>query len=369
MTIGTEHEYSINNYWFKAQSASDEIIKSICGSYKSDVSFGQIILGKELQKTVIEIVPNHPTDNIFDLESQLVSGMNKFNQAFGNRYRLLGLGMHPTITLPEISVWNHNESEYYEMYDRLFNIRQHGWLNIQSLQINLSYDSEIHMVNQYNKIRKLLPYLIALTTSSPMVEGKMTDVCDNRLIYYINNQKEIPEICGGIIPEKIKSMSDYTQKQEKIYNEIRKYGADILCDEWVNSSGLIIRPSRKCLEIKAFDEQECIKSDMAVCAFLSALMRYPNLDLEDDRGVLLDITENVICNGTSHIRTELEDIYDKAWTCATETEKIYFPIIADRIVNGSLAEKIMKRKDEDIKMVMSDMANSLRNNVPYIGDD
>ena len=104
---------------------------------------------------------------------------------------------------------------------------------------------------------------------------------------------------------------------------------------------------------------------MAVCAFLCSLMRYPNLDLEDDHNSLLDMTEDAIRGGTSPLRIELEDLLDKAWSCATDDEKVYFPVVGDRIMNGSLAERIMRREDEDIKIIMNEMAESLRTNVPY----
>ena len=70
----------------------------------------------------------------------------------------------------------------YQTYDRLFNIRQHGWLNIQALQVNLSYAGEKDLLMQYNRIRTLLPYLVALSASSPMVEGSLTGAMDNRSI-------------------------------------------------------------------------------------------------------------------------------------------------------------------------------------------
>jgi len=65
MTIGTEHEYSINNSNYTALPISDKIIKSICGTIQSDIPFGTITLGKELQKTVLEIIPNRPSSNLF----------------------------------------------------------------------------------------------------------------------------------------------------------------------------------------------------------------------------------------------------------------------------------------------------------------
>ena len=138
----------------------------------------------------------------------LVQGIRKFYHVFPDRYHLLGLGMHPTLTPDRAVVWDHDEGEYYQTYDRLFNIRQHGWLNIQALQVNLSYAGEKDLLMQYNRIRTLLPYLVALSASSPMVEGSLTGAMDNRLIYYRQNQKEIPGICNGIIPARLLSVGE-----------------------------------------------------------------------------------------------------------------------------------------------------------------
>jgi hypothetical protein len=367
MTIGTEHEYSINDSRFTAQPVSDEILREVCGRYESEILFGEVKLGKELQKTVLEMIPRHPVDELGALEAQLTKGMAKFNHIFGGRYRLLGLGMHPTARPAEIPVWDHDEGEYYETYDRLFNIRQHGWLNIQALQINLSYDNEKHLVSRYNRIRTLLPYLIAVTASSPMVEGRLTGACDNRLIYYRENQKEIPLICNRIVPGRVRSIAEYRSVQEQVFLELRSRDAGILCEEWVNSSGLIIRFSRKCLEIKALDEQECIRSDMAVCAFVRSLLRCRTLPVETDHEALLALTEDAIREGTAALRPELETLYNTAWANATADEQACLPVIRDRIVNGSLAERIRDRVSlgEDIVPVLGEMAEALRTNIPY----
>jgi hypothetical protein len=367
MTIGTEHEYSINDAGFAARPVSDEILKEICGRFESEILFGEVKLGKELQKTVLEMIPKNPADNLAALEAQLVKGMAKFNHIFGSRYHLLGLGMHPTARPADIPVWNHDEGEYYEVYDRLFNIRQHGWLNIQALQINLSYANEKHLVSQYNRIRTLLPYLIAVTASSPIVESRLTGACDNRLMYYRQNQKEIPLICDRIVPGAIRSVADYRSVQEQVFSELRSRDAEILCEEWVNSSGLIIRFSRKCIEIKALDEQESIRSDMAVCAFVRSLLRCRSLTVETDHEALLALTEEAISRGTAAFRPELMKLYDAAWAQATPDERNYLPVIQDRIRNGSLAELMRDRVSggEEIEPILADMAASLRTNQPY----
>lgn len=367
MTIGTEHEYSINDACFNAVPVSDQIIKTICGSFESEILFGDVKLGKELQKHVLEFIPRFPVDDLSQLEAQLVSGIQKFYRIFPDRYQILGLGMHPTLTLDKTAVWDHDEGEYYAAYDRLFNIRQHGWLNIQALQINLSYAGDKELVALYNRLRPLLPYLVAITASSPMVEGRLTGFADNRLRYYMANQKEIPRICNRIIPEKIRNAGEYCSAQEEIFAELRQRDATILCEEWVNSSGIIIRFSRKCLEIKALDEQESIRSDMAVCAFIRALLRCRSLPVETDQDQLIALMERAIRDGTASMHPELEKLYTIAWQKATDDERRYLPVIEDRIQNGSLAEQIIRRFNEDRDMVpiLSAMAHCLRFNSPY----
>jgi hypothetical protein len=367
MTIGTEHEYSINDHGFNPLPVSDEILRSICGRYESEILFGEVKLGKELQKTVLEIIPRNHTDNLGALEAQLTEGIKKFYRIFPDRYQLLGLGMHPTLRLDQTAVWDHDEGEYYEVYDRLFNIRQHGWLNIQALQINLSYRSRKDLVMRYNRLCSLLPYLIAITASSPMVEGRLTGSMDNRLLYYRKNQEEIPEICHGIIPDMIGTVEDYHAIQEGIFAQLRERDAGILCEEWLNSSGVIIRFSRKCLEIKALDEQECIHSDMAVCAFVRSLLRCRSLPVETEAGALLALTETAIRDGTRGLRPELLKLYEIAWRHATDDERRYLPVIRQRITEGSLAElmRVRVEREGEIVPILSDMAACLQKNQPY----
>jgi hypothetical protein len=367
MTIGTEHEFSINDPQFRPLPVSDEILKTICGSYESEILFGDVKLGKELQKTVIEMVPRSHAASIAALEDQLTKGIRKFSRVFRDRYRLLGLGMHPTLKLAETAVWDHDEGDYYAVYDRLFNIRQHGWLNIQALQVNLSYSGEKDLVLHFNRLRSLLPYLIAVTAASPIVEGRSTGTADNRLLYYRQNQKEIPLICNHIIPRKIDSIHEYRQEQEEIFGELRKNDAAILCEEWVNSGGVIIRFSRKCLEIKALDEQDCIRSDMAVCAFITSLLRCPSLPVETDQEALLALTEDAIRRGTAGLRPELERLYTKAWVHATAEERTYLPYIRNRIERGSLAELVRDRfeREGEIIPILEELARGLRENRVY----
>jgi hypothetical protein len=278
---------------------------------------------------------------------------------------LMGLGMHPTLKPKNIPIWDHDEMEYYDTYNRLFNLQQHGWVNIQSLQINLPYHSEEEMVKMYNRIRVILPYLIAVTASSPVVEGKLTGIADNRLVYYRENQRAIPEICNNIIPEPIESMGDYCQQQQIVFDKLMERKANCLCEEWLNSSGVIVRFSRKCLEIKALDAQECIRSDMAVCAFVQALMRDDEIYDDMEQDILLDLTEQAIVGGTRWLQDGLYFLYATAIENATPEESEYLPIIQERIFGGSLAEQIQDEYYERKAGIWYDMMHCLQTNQPY----
>jgi hypothetical protein len=363
--IGTEHEYSINDRDFRPLPISDKIIEQISGAVEHEVPFAGIKVSKELQKHALELIPARPESLSF-LEESLYRGLVELYRATNNEYRFLGLGMHPLLTLGQTTHWDHDEQEYYHAYDRLFNIKQHGWLNIQALQINIPYKSNEELISMFNKIRALMPYLVAVSASSPVVEGKLTSYMDSRLVYYRENQSNIPEICHGILPEKLGNVGDYVQINRWIYSRLKERDASILCREWVNSRGLIVRFTRKCLEVKAIDEQECIRSDMGISAFLLALLR-SDLELEDDESELRSILEEAMKHGVAGLRIELEKLHDLAQKGATNEERRYLPVVAKRIEEGSLAEIMAQNLRETGKIVpmLADLAWSLQENRPY----
>lgn len=363
--IGTEHEYSINDSNFRPLAISDKIIERISGEVHHEVPFGGIKISKELQKHVLELIPACP-GSISLLEENLYQGLCELYRATNYEYRFMGLGMHPLLTLDQTTYWDHDEQEYYQTYDRLFNINQHGWLNIQALQINIPYVNKEELISMFNKIRSLMPYLVGVSASSPLVEGKITPYMDNRLVYYRQNQAQIPEICHGILPERLNRIEEYVQINRDIYRELKKSRAEILCHEWVNSRGLIVRFTRKCLEVKAIDEQECLHSDMAISAFLLALLR-SDLELEEEESHLRAMLEDAMRHGVASMRPELEKLFRIAQKSATAEEKRYLPVVAKRIEQGSLAEVMVQKLHDgsEIEPILAEMVWCLKENRPY----
>ncbi|NMC11214.1 MAG: hypothetical protein GYA39_09655 [Methanothrix sp.] len=367
--LGTEHEFSINDKNFQPLPISDRIIQQLNRSVMHEVAFGGIKVSKELQKHVLELIPARP-GSLNYLESNLYEGLCELLKATNYEYSFLGLGMHPLLKLEQTTYWDHDEQEYYQAYDRLFDIHQHGWLNIQALQVNIPYGRKENIVSIFNKIRALMPYIVAVSASSPMVEGKLTSYMDNRLVYYRENQRQIPEICHNVLPEKLESVEDYVQINRRIYSELKRSNAEILCREWVNSRGVIVRFTRKCLEVKAIDEQECLHSDMAISAFLLALLRC-DLELEEDEDCLHSLLEEAMRRGVSGMRPELEKLLCQAEKSATLEERRYLPLVAKRIEQGSLAEVFvqkLKETDGRVEPLLSQMQWCLKENRPYLAE-
>jgi len=367
-TVGTEHEYSINDADFKPLPINDHLIKALTGDFYIEALYGGIALGKELQKHVLEMRTLGPHRDLAILEKEMLGGMKSVYTAFEGKYKFLGLGMHPLLHLDETTYWDHGEREYFDEFHRVFDIRKHGWLNIQALQINFPYMSEPDFVKKFNRIRSLIPYLVAITAASPFVEGERTGSVDNRVLHYKENQKKIPLICNDLIPEKLTSIKEYQDIQERIYVELRNEGAELLCNEWINSRGVITRFSRKCLEIKAMDEQECVRSDLGVTAFTRALLKAKELPLEDDRDALLELTDRAVEKGTSAFRPELQGLYDIAMAHAHKADRPYLPLVKRRIDEGSLGELMLKlgSNRNDIIKTLNAMAVSLKENTPFI---
>ena len=94
MTIGTQHKYSINDAHFTALPVSDQILKVICGSFSSEIPFGETKLGKELQKTVLEFLPRVPAGSRC-ARSDAYGGHQEILPHLSRPYHLWALGCIP----------------------------------------------------------------------------------------------------------------------------------------------------------------------------------------------------------------------------------------------------------------------------------
>ncbi len=387
--LGPEHEYSLVNQDLKPLPISDKIIKKQCGRIINFIDMPSFTFGKELQLHVMEVKANSPFKSPIEFEETMqnaVSTLNRIVQKHGAN--LLGTGMHPLLQLKDTAIWSHYHRKIYQEYGEIFNMKQHGWLNIQSFHLNVPFQKEADGIQIHNFLANLSAYLPAIAASSPIYEGKNGADIDNRLQFYRVNQKEVPSITAQVIPEYATSFAQYRRDVIGRYSaDLAKAGAGktLLNREWVNSRGVIFRFDRSALEVRVMDEQECVKSDVALSCFIRATLRglielkfelLPhNLLVKDFDAVVQGGLNAAVSNPHGKTARAVCQFYLKlAEKYSDEDEKKYLWIIKKRLEEGNLSELIRDRISmraektdfhEAIINVYSTLIRCLSDNEPY----
>jgi len=356
--LGPEHEFSVVDEELQPLPIVDKVIRDLHGRVVNCANLANFTLGKELQAHVAEFKANKPFESPKAFEETMHSAVLRILDFLERRYdaRLLGLGMHPFLRLDEAKVWSHRDRQIYEALGRIFNLSQHGWMNIQSFQLNLSYANEGEAVRLYNALASVLPYLPAIASSSPIYESRVGEFLDNRLYFYEINQKEIPSITGDIIPEPVGSFEEYEKSTVRRYSEdLAKVSAPkcILNKEWLNSRGVVFRFDRRALEIRIMDEQECVKSDVALSCFIRALLKgtLRESDQQTPHQVLVEnlnaIIKDALDAKVSHpkgatAREVCRYLLKVAEKAASKEDRQYLWVVKKRIEEGNLSNLILR---------------------------
>ncbi len=276
--FGVELEYMIVD----AQSLSvrpiaDELLCPAAGNLSGEVDRGEIGWSNELVAHVVELKVSEPAPTLESLSPLFQSNIREVNSLLAPLgARLMPAGMHPWMDPEtETRLWPHEYGEVYRAFDRIFGCRGHGWANLQAAHLNVPFADDDEFARLHAAIRLVLPILPALSASSPIVEGRITGLLDNRLEVYRTNSREIAGVAGRVIPEAAFTQAAYeAQILEPLYAEIAPHDPErVLQHEWLNARGAIARFSRNTIEIRVLDVQECPQADLAICAATVAVLR------------------------------------------------------------------------------------------------
>ncbi|MFO7685369.1 MAG: glutamate-cysteine ligase family protein [Desulfobacterales bacterium] len=276
--IGLEMEYMIvDRRSLSVLPIADRVLAAVAGRIASEVELGALSWSNELVLHVIELKTNGPAGSLAGLGHEFHRHVQKINEILRPMEgRLMPTACHPWMNpLTETVLWPHDDSSIYEAYDRIFGCRGHGWSNLQSTHINLPFKGDDEFAALHAAIRVLLPIMPALTASSPTLDGVLTGFMDSRMEVYRRNSALIPSVAGRIVPEPVTSRADYEQDiLRPMYADIAPHDpAGVLQHEFLNSRGAIARFDRGTIEIRVLDVQECPLADVAVAAFLAAVLK------------------------------------------------------------------------------------------------
>ncbi len=276
--FGVELEYMIvDRDSLDVMPICDRVLLEVAGEYLSEVELGEISWSNELALHVIELKTTGPTADLAGTATSFQRHVERINDILRPHHACL----MPTATHPwmdpdrELKLWSHEYNAVYESFHRIFNCRGHGWANLQSVHLNLPFAGDDEFARLHAAIRVLLPIMPALAASSPILDGRLTGMCDTRLEVYRANQKRVPSITGLVIPEPVFSRRDYDEQIfQQIYRDIAPHDPEgILQFEWLNARGAIARFDRNAIEIRVLDVQECPAADVAICTAIARVLQ------------------------------------------------------------------------------------------------
>lgn len=397
--VGLELEYSIVDEKFRPRCGVEDLFAALRGRRTSEVELSSVGLSNELAAHVLEM-KTPPERSLVRAERRLTKGVRDVSAVLCDRFgwRLLPTGMHPLMQPSQTRLWPRGGRRIYQAYARLFGIREHGWLNVQSCQVNLPFGSPEEATAMHNAAAVLITYLPALAASSPIVEGRKGPALSSRMAFYAKNQASIPVLTGGVIPEYVRSLTDYRERVlGGIYAALDDVsGTRLIRHEWVNSRGAILRFDRSAMEVRVLDLQECPKMDVAIAAFvrgalasLSERLLTGTLRLPERRLLLADYRRVVRSGRSARVSTPplragrrartaravLESLLDDAGRHLSDAERPYLRWVEQRLAAGNLAERILRRVErssrgrrrEAIVDVYRELTECLEANTPWPG--
>ena len=396
---GIELEYMlVSKKTFKVQSSVDTLFVAKTGEYVSDVDNGDIAWSNELVSHVVELKTNGPTKSLDNLSKQFHDNILEINDLLlVISSNLLPTAAHPTMDpATDSKLWEHEASEIYELYNRIFGCKGHGWNNLQSMHINLPFYDDSEFEKLHAAIRIILPLIPGLSASSPILDGKYHECKDARLHYYKSNQKKIPHLTGLVIPEQVFCKDEYyKQIFQPIQDAIRPYDDNNILDHhFLNSRGAIARFDRNAIEIRVIDLQECPAADIAIAAFIIELLKLlvseKWISLEEQKSwshhdlfKILDksitYADAAIVDDEAYIKmlgfqgpTRLSEIWSSLYlNLKANIHPQHYPALETILERGSLSTRIHERLGnqptaDEIRACYEDLASCLAKNESFV---
>lgn len=396
---GLELEYPVVDCDLEVQALVEPLFHQLAGRPTSDAEYQGAGFSNELANHVFELKTAEPQSDLRKAERILYRGVQHVSDVLGKEFgaQLLPTGMHPWFDPIQGRTWKRSGRRIYETYGKLFDLRTHGWMNVQSCHINLPFGTEAETVALHNAMVCLMPYLPALTASSPIYDGKLGPHIDNRLAFSRHTQQRFPSVTGDVVPEYMTSLVQYKREVLRpIYDELRPVvEAAILRHEWMNSRGAIVRFMRSAIELRILDTQECVKMDVACAALVITMLRKITSMLLSgewtlpERGALIADYHATVENGgranvtAPHVKTWLRPrragtardaltaLATSSLDSAPSSSREYLPLALERLKSGNLSERIRSQltkgkktppTKEAIRGLYAELAECLKNN-------
>jgi glutathione synthase/RimK-type ligase-like ATP-grasp enzyme/gamma-glutamyl:cysteine ligase YbdK (ATP-grasp superfamily) len=367
---GMELEYAVVNGELDVVPLVEDAFRAIAGRPTSDVHLEGVSFSNEIADHVFEVKTPEPTRSLRQAEAALVEGVRRFSEVLSSEFgaRLLPTGMHPWFDPRRGRLWARSNARVYQTYARLFDVHTHGWMNVHAAHLNLPLGRETEGVAMYNAAALLIPYLPALAASTPVHDGRLQDAVDARMAWILVHQDRVPESCGAMVPEYIESFADFRRRiLQPMYQAIDALpDAGAIRHDFLNARGAVLKFSRKALEIRVLDTQECVRMDVAIAVLVRSALRHLAQRLEagrlalPDHALLAEDLRAVVRDGSAArvraphlgrradrggdgrlpVRAALRELLAMARRSVRRDEAAYLDLVERVVEQGPLSERI-----------------------------
>jgi glutathione synthase/RimK-type ligase-like ATP-grasp enzyme/gamma-glutamyl:cysteine ligase YbdK (ATP-grasp superfamily) len=404
---GMELEYPTVDRDLNVVSLVEPAFRILAGRGTSDVHLGALGFSNEIADHVFEVKTEAPVRSLRQAEEVLYEGVQRFSAVLRDEFdaRLMPTGMHPWFDPRKGKLWSRSGGRVYGTYQRLFDVYTHGWMNVQASHLNLPFGDERETLAMHTAAALLIPYLPAIAASTPMYDGDLQPHADGRLAWILEHQARIPESCGQLVPEYVESFGDYRRKiLGPMYAALDRlpHDASPIRHEFFNARGAVFKFSRKAMEVRVLDTQECVKMDAAIAAFVRAALKEltkrvlagkivlppHELLVEDFRATIRGGSAARVSaphfavdrdeTGRADVRAVLGHVLSGARKAALKDEAPYMELVDGVIHRGSLSECIRsalapyeEARDEDFteaaRRIYIELMDCLEANEPWRG--
>lgn len=396
--VGIELEYMIvSRQNFDVRAICDQLLFNLTESYCGDFENGTIDWSNELAQHVLEFKVASPVRSIESIEADFHQNILKaYSELEKFDATLLPTSVHPWMNPEtESGLWQHENRQIYERFDKIFGCRTHGWLNLQSTHLNFPFSNDDEFRKLHAAIRVILPIIPAICASSPIRDGSKAQDLDSRLEAYLKHEASVPELMGMTIPEMVKNEEEYNRIiLSPIQKQIEKLEAtDVLKAAFVNARGAIARFDRGSIEIRLADIQEAPKMDLSIASLIQEVLRHlvENMDVaqlekfhENELFEILRscIKEADLCKvdhkdflkvlGLSKSSAYSRDIWEElASRVSNKIPQRQTPSLTEIFTHGTLSRRILKASGSKISRdslteVYRELSNCLKENRSFL---
>lgn len=245
---------------------ADELLTELCGERVRELDVGDMHVANRGPRHALFLASRERLQGIAHAREALTTGLATLSESCARvEGRLLPTGMHPWLSPERAQPWPHGGDHRDKALIKMAGQARHGWANHNRLRLSLPFADDKSFREIFACLRFASPLLPALAASSPFFEGRRGPAMNCRLAA----RRDFLD-GAEMVPRAYQSRAAYQAEFLRPSQE-RIAGLDPrLRPEDVSGHLLHADFAAGLIHIDAFDVQECLDADLALCAFTAA---------------------------------------------------------------------------------------------------